>query len=168
MTEAVQPDAPAVDEAIRIRNLEKRVAILEAELKNNAAAMEQLVQLVRTSEANRTRNLMHVLSEVFHGVSDQMMAIATVPSAEEYGVQRVEAGTPGTVIVTRKGDDYTFANAEDPDTLINQGTDILVQVFSRKQYLEDGETAWFTLFLNKKGQENGVPPTNSGEDQVSA
>jgi hypothetical protein len=166
MTEAVSPE---VDEAIRIRNLEKRVAELENEIRNTNASVEKLLQLVRVSEANRTRSLMNILSEVFHGVSDQMSAIASTPTADQYGVQRVDEGTPGTVVVTRRGDEFTFANAEDPSTLINQGTEILVQVFSRKEYLTDGETGWFTLFLdNKKGPADELSRTEAGSDQVSA
>jgi hypothetical protein len=153
----------------RIRNLEKRVDMLEQRLLVTDGALEKIIQLVRTSESNRTRNIMRVLSDVFHGVSDQLGAISNVPTAEQYGVQRVEPGTPGTVVVTRKGNEYTFANAEEPETLINQGTDILVEVFNKQQVLADGDTGWFSLFLDdKKSETNGIPATESSPDQVGA
>lgn len=152
----------------RIRNLEKRVHALEERLLVTDDAMAKLITLVRESAQTQARKMMETLSGVFHGLSDQLTAIASVPTADQYGVQRVEEGTPGTVIVSRKGDTYTFANSDAPEVLINQGTEILVDVFNRKQCLADGDTGWFTLFLDSKVPHDGIPATETSADEVSA
>lgn len=152
----------------RIRNLEKRIHALEERLQVTDNSLVEVIKLVRANAANNSRKMMEALSGVFHGLSDQLAAIAAVPTADQYGVQRVEEGTPGSVVVTRKGDTYTFANSEQPELLINEGTEILVDVFNRKQCLADGDTAWFTLFLDSKVPNDGIPAAPTSEDEVSA
>ncbi|MNB98681.1 hypothetical protein D3C87_829340 [compost metagenome] len=168
MTEAATTLEQEDSQNTRIRNLEIRVEALEKRLLITDSALERVITLVRESSQGQARKLLETLSGVFHGLSDQLTAIATVPTADQYGVQRVDEGTPGSVVVTRKGNEYTFANSEQPELLITHGTEILVDVFNRKQCLADGDTAWFTLFLDSKVPNDGIPAAPTGEDEVSA
>lgn len=167
---AVEPTSLEQEESqnMRIRNLEKRIHLLEERLLITDSALERVISLVRENAQAQARKMLETLSGVFHGLSDQLSAISAIPTVEQYGVQRVDEGTPGSVIVSRKGDVYTFANSEAPEVLINQGTELLVDVFNRKQCLADGDTAWFTLFLDSKVPNDGIPATPESADEVSA
>ncbi|QBJ02594.1 hypothetical protein MZD04_gp065 [Pseudomonas phage Psa21] len=158
--------------AVRIGNLERRLNALEKRNEILETSFKELVDLVRTSETSFTKKVLQAFSGVFHQLSDQLAATAQGPTAFDYDVEPVAEGTPQSIIVKRTGEQYDFSTSVTPDQIQNEGTEVLVEIFKRKELLKDGESGWFLLSAKHSDPQqvhtNGIRPTETGEPEVSA
>lgn len=144
--------------AEQIDPTERRIQLLERRCEFLEKSFQDLIKLVQKSEATVAKKMLGAMAGAFHQISDQLAVTARGPHPMQYHAARVPEGTPESVVVTRRGEEYDFATSMDPTKIENDGTEELAIMFRVRELLKEGETGWFKLSL---GEAKG----GSGDDR---
>lgn len=144
----------------RIALLERRLAKLEEQQKLTNSAFEQLVAQIKPLQDNLTRGIMGALSGVFHNLSDSLAVLSQPEQRTGYfEVTPVPEGTPKSILVKLTDGRYDFTTSDEPDKVMNEGTEPLVDIIIAKGLLKEGQTGWFHITQHEV--QNGTSPAEA-------
>lgn len=145
----------------RIALLERRLAALDEQQKLTSIAFEKLVEQIKPLQDNLTRGIMGALSGVFHNLSDSLAALARPEPRDGYfEVKPVPEGTPKSILVKLTDGHYDFTTSDEPDKVMNEGTEPLVDIIIAKGLLKEGQTGWFHITQHEV--QHGTSPAEAG------
>lgn len=130
---------------MRISVLEKQVATLTAQLNETNAAFGNVVNSLRPLQDNLTRSIMTAFSGVFHNLSESLARLGQLQPTGSFDVKPVPVDTPQSIIVTLVDGVYNFTTSDEPEKIMNEGTEELVKIIKERELVTADQPGWFHI-----------------------